>query len=228
MQPRFALVAAIVLAGCGSPPPVKRTAPPLPGLAELMKDQALRYPLIREDDLYKLLYQACFASQNLFIGDNSKLESGLQGEIAAMKPPPLKAEDEVEMLCVERNLARINLRPFLAHGGKADDLAHAIADTGLHHRGDLAEFEATLAAAADLVDGMGLRFSGKEFRAFIDRMDKRHYPPGTHSEDYAEVYAPAYRIVELQYLTDARYGGRTNQPMPESQIPVDTSLGIRR
>ena len=87
-----ALLSAGVLAGCGAVPADEPTAPPLPGLSDLIREQAELHPAMRAEDLYKLVYQATRGPRHIFMGDDSQLEAGLDEEVARMAPSPVEGE----------------------------------------------------------------------------------------------------------------------------------------
>lgn len=200
---------AALLPACGAPAKTTPVAPPLDGLADLLHAQSVRYPMMQEEDLYKLIRQATHGPSHFFFGTSSEIEIGIDQEIDELAVPADPAEEDlVELLDPTQNLARVNLRPYLKSGGKAADLARAVAETAHRFRGDEATLRGSLAAAADQVDDLSLRFRGKDFRAFAAAMEAKGFPPGVHSEDYAKAYGPAYRIVQLHFLGDKDYRGR--------------------
>lgn len=204
----LAVMAATFLTSCGAAPKEESTAPPLPGIEALVRDQAGLYPMMGPEDLYKLVYQATRGPGHLFMGTNSELEEGLSQEIARMPPSPIEGEPLVEGLDQELNLARINLRPWLLAGGTTKDLARAMGWTTLKYRGDRAALVSSLAAAREVIHDLPLTFKAKDFDKVVTRMKAKEYPPGAHSEDYATAYEPAYRLVLLHHLTDPDFGGR--------------------
>lgn len=186
----------------------KRPLPPLPGIAELFQAQAKLYPAMEGEDLYKLLYQATMGPSAFFIGGESGVLRGLQAEIKQLAPAIHDGEAEYEFLCQERGLARINLRPFLRNGGKAEEMAHALCLTTHSYRGEVEELDASLDWVTERLEELGFATEKKDWRKLITQMRNRGFPPGIHSENYAITYRPAYRILQIEYVTDALYGGR--------------------
>ncbi len=197
----IALVAPVV--GCGTAPTEPLPALPLPQLAELVREQVNLYPLMTEEDLYKVISQAARGPKAFFIGQDSGLDVGLAREVAALPPYPAGREVAIEVLDPRSNLARVNLRPFLLAGGKVDDLARAVARTAHRFRGDRAVFIASLDAAAEMIADLDVAFTKKRFRDYVDRMKDADYPAGIHSRDYAVTYEPAYRIIQLHHLDES-------------------------
>ncbi|MFG0316796.1 MAG: hypothetical protein ACF8XB_05950 [Planctomycetota bacterium JB042] len=234
---RLALAAplALALAGCGAAPPSPETAPPLPTLETLLVEQTELYPLMREEDLYKLISQATRGPAVPFIGRNSELDTGLYDEVKKLSPSPAApahadVEPLVEVLDPARNLARINLRPFLRRGGEVDDLARAVGETHRVFRGDRAVFESSLRVARDLLeqDALVVAFDADRFWKLVQQMREKGYPPGVHSRAYADTYAPAYRIVRRDTLTDREYGGREGEALLEGLGGSKESRGEQR
>lgn len=217
-------LAATILLGCGAAPPATESAPPLPTLHSLLVDQTEQYPLMDEHDLYKLISQATRGPAVPFIGKESKLDTGLYEEVEKLTPSPARGERLVETLDPARNLARVNLRPFLLTGGKTDDLARAVGETHRAFRGDRDVFESSLKEAHEMLrrDELVLASNAERFWKHVLEMREKGYPPGVHSRDYAATYAPAYRIVRLDTLTDRDYGGRDPAPLLEG-LPVTSN-----
>jgi hypothetical protein len=165
---------------------------------------------MQADDVYKLLYQATIGPSNFFIGTESNCMRGLLAEIAQMRPAIHDGEEEFETLCRDRGLVRVNLRPFLKRGGKAEELAHALCLTSQRYRGEVAELEASLTASIELVDEFGIGGGRAELAKLANRMKRANYRFAPHSEVYALTYRPAYRVILRENLTDATYGGRGN------------------
>jgi len=203
------------LPGCGSPPKGPPSGPPLANLGSLLKEQTELYPLMTEQDLYKLIHQATMGPGHVFMGRDSRLDIGLNNEIAALEPSPAALEPLYEMLDPSRNLARVNLRPYLRKGGKAEDLARAVARTAHDFRGDENLFLVTLEAAKRMLPDLAVSFDRTDFAAQVAKMKETGFPIGVHSEAYALTYEPAYRLVLLHHLTDRDYGGRFLEPGEE-------------
>ena len=203
------------LSSCGTPPKGPPEGPPLATLESLLEEQTSLYPLLTEEDLYKLIRQATMGPGHMFMGRNSGLDIGLNVEVAKLDPSPAAEEPLFEILDPSNNLARVNLRPYFRSGGKASDLARAIARTAHEFRGDEDLFLVTLKAAGQMIDKLSVSFNRQDMVEHVSKMKERGYPAGVHSERYALTYEPAYRLVYLHYLTDRDYGGRYLDPEEE-------------
>lgn len=198
------------IASCVNRPEVVEISGPLPGLPELLNEQARIYPLMLAEDIYKLLYQATIGPSNFFIGTESNCLRGLLAEIQSMTPATHDGEEEYEVLCATRGLVRVNLRPYLKRGGKAEELARALTLTTRDYRGSRAELRASLDASVELAAALSIGGEPKEYKKFVERVNRGNHPRGKHSEQYALAYRPFYRVVLAEYVTDAQYGGRKN------------------
>ncbi|MFH0946952.1 MAG: hypothetical protein V2A76_17295 [Planctomycetota bacterium] len=203
------------LESCGTPPKGPPRGPPLATLESLLEEQTSLYPLITEEDLYKLIYQATMGPGHMFMGRDSKLDIGLYEEMGKLDPSPAAEEPLFEILDPSNNLARVNLRPYLRGGGKASDLARAVARTAHEFRGDKDLFLVTLKAAGQMLDQLAVSFDREDLADHVIKMKEAGFPSGVHSERYALTYDPAYRLVYLHYLTDRDYGGRFLDPEEE-------------
>jgi len=212
------------IVGCGSTPVSELDGTPLPALETLLIEQTELYPLMGAADLYKLVSQATRGPAIPFIGTQSGLDTGLEREVRGLKVNPTGYERELEALDRDRNLVRINLRPFLLGGGKLSNLARAVGETHRVYRGDRAVFLASLDRATELLeeDRLVVAFDADRFREHLTKMKELGYPPGIHSADYTDTYAPAYRIVRLDTLSDRDYGGRDPHALLEG-LPAPTA-----
>ncbi|MBK6941915.1 MAG: hypothetical protein IPH13_17185 [Planctomycetes bacterium] len=201
-------VLAGVLSACGAAPREEATGLPMMQLEETLRDHVARYPNMQPADLYKLLHQATLGPAHMFMGTASHLETGLTHEVRKMQPAPTPGEREIEIINPGKGLARINLRPFILNGGKIENLARAVARTGHTYRGEEAELQATLDAAAELVEPLGFAFTRDDFLRTARDMKLAGYPSHHHSSVYAQNYEPAYRLVLLAHYQDPEYGGR--------------------
>ena len=153
-----------------------------------------RYPLLRAEDVYKLLHQGVFGPGHI-IADPDTARRALEAEfVRVRKHCCMQAAGPTEPLDPEENIIRVNLEPL-----------HDVPDaTGL--------LLAVLLASASRVSG-----SPDEMRARLDtalrwcrdRLPDQHaalaelsraaaedgYRPRHHSRVYEAAYRPAYRVV---------------------------------
>ncbi len=183
------LFAALAIAACGTAPPSTTPIHPPPFFDAVLREQAKRYALMQPADLYKLVHQAILGPSHLFIGSNSNLESGLNVEIAEIGPAPALEPDEpeVEVLDPQLNLARVNLRPYLQHGGKVENLVRAIAQTAREHRGDRAEFLGALQRAEEMIPELNLGLIDEDDGKQKDRKPKKSKAAKNESDAAADV-----------------------------------------
>ncbi len=151
----------------------------------------------RIEDAYKHLYQATRGGEHA-APDREVAKAWLEREWASMGDQP-KGLNEWEPLCPSGGIGRLNLRPFKARGGKADDLLDAFLTSASEYR---SEPKAFIDAWAELGKRLGETGFGKISRQEWLRLDaemkKKDYPAIHHSETYAEANRPAYRIITLQ------------------------------
>ena len=91
----------------------------------------------------------------------------LQQEAAELAPLPAGVEAvEVEVLDAGRGLARVHLRPSLAHGRSLEALATALAETAARWTPQPDVLAAELGMAGGLLPQLGLSFDQTAWEAF--------------------------------------------------------------
>ncbi len=164
-------------------------------LWELLQDHAERYPDMEAQDLYLLLHQRTIPPPPL--PDEGFLPLHKLAQALGVEPQPW--EEPVELLCPQRQVARVYLRPFLRAGG---DLRRYFA---------AAQAAAAIDAASPLSAELGLAgsllrqwedgpVSAHDFAAYIARMNREGFPLVPHSPAYVEAYAPVYHVLSLDAL----------------------------
>ena len=154
--------------------------------------QFSEYPQMQIEDLYKLVYQGVMGSGHA-ITSYSDADNWLRSELLSIGEIRT-AENTVEIISTE--IARVNLRPFVASGGDTGALLDAFIRTGNEHKGSvellLLEFRRTA--------GIQNQFSPAEIAAFIADQRERDFGSVHHSVIYRKLYRPAYRVVSRKEL----------------------------
>jgi hypothetical protein len=164
---------------------------------QILQDQAARYPLMKIQDLYKLIHQAAMGSEHA-VSDAAAAHRWMAREIAALGDGP--AEPLVDPLTPDSQLVRVHLRPYLAAGGYPDTLVRAFVETANTYPGSVERLRRYWQYAEDGAEAGLLPFKRDALAAFLATQAEAGYPAVHHSEPYEAAYAPAYRVVALRHL----------------------------
>lgn len=159
-----------------------------------------RYPEMEVQDVYKLLYQGTMGpehnigSQEAFI---SRLIKEFQETEASADGIPLW-----ENMRPDGELVRMNLVPYRARGGTAQNLATLCFWTASSFEGkqsDLIEAWETFGRICS--ENRIRKFTSEKFSKYQSFLEKHHFPAVSHSESYKIAYHPAYRLVRREFLS---------------------------
>lgn len=193
------LAASLALACSDSRP----DADPDSRLRAILLEQTSRYPSMREQDVYKLLYQAARGPAHAAL-DQRLARLWLDREIVMLRAKralaPLAGEPLLEEIDPHGQLVRVNLRPFLAAGGDAVRLADAFAQTAAEFRQNPTRLDEYLAAAGDAIQAGMIRLDPEILGQFAADQRAASYPAVHHSPEYERAHIPAYRVVLRQLV----------------------------
>lgn len=161
-------------------------------LISIVSKQIERYPGMRIQDLYKLIYQGVMGSSHA-VASVADAEKWLSDELLSMGEC---RDDEVIVERLSADIVRVNLRPFIASGGDTDALLDGFIRTGREYSGSTDG----LIRVWKTVAGIQNLFSFSEMNDFIDRQEVSGFPAVHHSKVYRELYRPAYRVVAENIL----------------------------
>jgi hypothetical protein len=98
----------------------------------ILTKQISRYPLMQIQDLYKLIYQGALGSEHA-VHDEEGARKWLEKELQDLQNGP--PEPIIDPINPSGEIARVNLRPYLHHGGSPDSLLDAFIQTANEYRG---------------------------------------------------------------------------------------------
>lgn len=182
---------------------------------EIVERHLAWYPAMEIDDVYKLVHQAV-AGPGHAAPDSVLAARWLAKEIEEVgEPGGFPDERVLEPLRPDGGLVRVNLRPYLAAGGRAGPLLAAFlatADAVMPPPARLAdEFGAAWECLIAAAEGGLLALSAEAMRTRYTAAAAAGFPAIHHSPGYADAYRPAYRVVDpslLAGLTDLRNSSR--------------------
>ena len=143
-----------------------------------------RYPRMKGQDVYKLLYQGILGPEHL-ISDRQRFEDALRHELAS-----LKADSNAtlyESIRPDGRLCRVSLQVWLARGQNIEELADACVKAAAQNWGTKEELISVWQSF--------LQIMYRKDSAFTRWLEENDYPPVHHSETYRVEYKPAYRLV---------------------------------
>lgn len=149
---------------------------------------------VRMQDAYKRLYQATRGGEHA-VPDRQSARTWLDNEWSNLEAAQ-QGEITWEPLCPGGEIGRLNLRPFRAAGGNADELLDAFLASAR-------DYKAEPSAFTDVWSELGKRLKKQSIGALDHKawekldaeMKKKNYPAIHHSDEYQEANHPAYRIL---------------------------------
>jgi len=166
------------------------------GIMMLVQEHLARRPAMALRDVYKLLYQGVRGPEHMIASPESFTER-LQIEWASLD----LADDDPLWESVRPNgeLLRLNLRPFKAAGGDLDVLTSACLETSRRAWGTQAELQLAwnhwnTVNKQNLWPGAAL----EDAATFTSWLQANGFPAVHHSEEYRNLYRPAYRLVAAE------------------------------
>lgn len=158
---------------------------------EILLFHATRYPLMTPQDAVKLLYQNAFGPGHL-LKNLQKAREYLQQEHAALPPAaPLPPEP------IGNGLVRIYLQGLDTDA--LDRLFSAFSETAATFTGDPARFTESLALLEKLTAEGKMPFDAPALSTYLTAYRAAGCPMVSHSDQYRQAYAPAYRVVKFAF-----------------------------
>jgi len=161
-------------------------------IADMLRAQCARYPLLRPRDLLKALHQSVCGCGHFVADDAAGLE-GLCRE-AASHQDPLGIEMLNEAYC------RIHLG-FLKESGLSEaSLFRLFVLTGEDGVEPVSGLETGLAVLLELAREGALPCSFEETAAAAEAWRNSGFPACHHSPEFREAYHPAYRVIRWEFV----------------------------
>ena len=167
------------------------------------------HPLARGDDLYKFLHQAVYGPGHA-IPNLQAAAMYLDRELEDLGSP-LEGEASCEILGGEPELVRVNLRPFVAAGGNPELLLDAFVASANTGRGNTERMQFVLRLAVSWLKCASRPDLSQDLEILAADLAENDYPAIHHSEDYREIYRPAYRVVAADIAEAHRWCERPQQ-----------------
>jgi hypothetical protein len=169
------------------------------GLDELFKQHLSWYPMLEQQDAYKLIYQAVMGSEHL-LDSVDEWSRNLEMEYAALQAD--RSQVLFEPVRPDGSLFRINLRAYKAHQLGLARLVSPCMMTAQLVRGTKSELRLTWEAFTQLcVQDYIRHFEDEEIESFSQQLIELDFPAMHHSEAYRRLYQPAYRLIAAGFIS---------------------------
>ena len=158
-------------------------------LKRILREHAMRYPLMQPTDAVKLIYQNEFGGGHL-IRDEQAVLNYLRREYESVeKDSAMPFYEDIGNGIVRVNLAAV----------KPEDLEQLGKDfirSAAEHTGTKERFLQKLDVLRQLTAAGHFRFGMIEMESYLSEYMKSGCPMVSHSEQYRQNYAPAYRVIK--------------------------------
>jgi len=155
------------------------------------------YPQMQMQDFYKLTYQAAMGAEHLG-ADSLMLIKYLRREIAEISDSLY--EQLTEEISPNGILVRLNLRPFRAKRGNPEILVSAILKSNQKYHSSVKKLEMYLNSIMMLASQRKIPYEKDSLKSFFNLMKEKSYPAVHHSDVYAKLYKPAYRVILKEFV----------------------------
>ncbi|MBN2857479.1 MAG: hypothetical protein JXN63_03675 [Candidatus Delongbacteria bacterium] len=156
-----------------------------------------KYPLMRPNDLYKLVFQAAMGPGHA-VKDIKSVIEWMNDEVKDLED--YDDQDMIEEIDPNSVLVRVNLRPFLKNSGNTDKLCEAFMNTANSFQKQPEKIVTYWNDILELSETGKIAISRDELDAYFAEMRSKGLPAAHHSPVYRLNYKPAYRVVSKEFL----------------------------
>lgn len=166
-------------------------------LEQILRVHGARYPKMQPTDAVKLLYQNEFGGGHL-IKDEEACRNYLRREYQAVR----KDASQPLYEDIGNGIVRVNLAAVPEDA--LERLGTAFIRSASEHKGSLSSFLSKLAVLRKLTGQGVFSFDSCELNAYLAEYENAGFPAVSHSQEYRNAYAPAYRIILGKYCPSVR------------------------
>ncbi|MBN1683317.1 hypothetical protein JW865_07175 [Candidatus Bathyarchaeota archaeon] len=159
-------------------------------LLDLLLGQKALRPLMQPQDAYKLLFQGVFGVGHI-LGEN--VWPYLEKEVSELNLNDFKTESLTEVISIDEEIVRINLRPWIRNGFDLKSLYEVMLLSDV--KGETETFLKLWDLFIDLVKEGKLDFDLTESIKLDATLDRNNPEAKHHSNIYRATYKPAYRVL---------------------------------
>lgn len=157
-------------------------------LERILREHAIRYPIMEPTDAVKLIYQNEFGGGHL-IRDEISCRNYLRREYDAV----IKNNDLLRWEDIGNGIVRVNLAALKE--ADLEWLGTAFIRSAEEHRGNLDAFKVKLTLLRVLTEKGIFSFSSEELETYLTAYEAAGFPAVSHSQRYRDCCSPAYRII---------------------------------
>ena len=158
-------------------------------LKRILREHAMRYPLMQPTDAVKLIYQNEFGGGHL-IRDKQAVLNYLRREYESVeKDSAMPLYEDIGNGIVRVNLAAVKPEDL-------DQLGRDFIRSAAEHTGTRERFLQKLDVLRQLTEAGHFGFGMIEMESYLSEYIKSGCPMVSHSEQYRQNYAPAYRVIK--------------------------------
>ena len=180
-----------------------------------LQEHCQRYPDLKIRDVFKFLYQSSFGCEHM-VSSLDAVTEWIRREyrtVSEASGGKVLVRGTVDLL--DGGYSRVHL-DWLDRGLSAETLGKLFYLSAKTEEDGRVELERKLAVALEMVRSGELAFSLEEFAEAVSEWKEAGYPAVHHSEEFREMYHPAYRVISQEYVAflplfceiDKRAGGR--------------------
>ncbi|UCG44219.1 MAG: hypothetical protein JSU73_06335 [candidate division WOR-3 bacterium] len=165
-----------------------------------------RYPLMRAQDVYKLVHQGVFGPGHI-IKSEEKARQVLEQEFSEVRSRCcMQAVESVEPLSPSGDLIRVNLETLREVDTAVELVLKVLVESAAAVRADPGTMSKRLQQALEWC-GDHLPGQADDLRQLADTAEADGFPALHHSEVYLTAYRPAYRVVRKELWAEVDPGG---------------------
>ena len=157
-------------------------------ILSILSDHQVRYPVMRVQDVYKLVHQSACGPAHAVMSTQAARE-WLENEVRNLLDP--YPEPAIDPISPNGTLVRVHLAPYLANGGELDTLLDAFLRTSREFQVNFEKLRKYLASAQTILP---------ELSDLTATLKPQNFPAVHHSETYRVTYKPAYRVILIKFL----------------------------
>ena len=149
-----------------------------------------KYPKLEPQDIIKLIFQSEFGGGHIIKDPATSLQR-LKEELLITPANP-----SIELFTpLVGEIVRVNLAALMEHRIRPEDLNEAFVASARLVKGDTESLEQKLGVALALAKSGAFSFWHDSLLECISQWRDMGYPMVSHSQNYRDNYAPAYRVV---------------------------------
>lgn len=180
-----------------------------------LQEHCQRYPDLKIRDVFKFLYQSSFGCEHM-VSSLDAVKEWIRREyrtVSEASGGDVSGRGTVDLL--DGDYSRIHL-DWLDRGLSAETLGKLFYLSAKTEEDGRVELERKLDVALEMVRSGELTFAVEDFMEAVSEWKEAGYPAVHHSEEFREMYHPAYRVISQEYVAflplfceiDKRAGGR--------------------